>query len=122
MHTLHQWGKTYAIIFSPFLPFDHISPQKLVWPYPPPPSRGVKQKYITLRHFTKMLFPCESLADGLDEDGVVAGDAEAVGLEQVALYLQIKGGGQRAQQVVCRSPRQSNKINNCLKLKRKGKG
>ena len=40
MHTLHQWGKTYAIIFSPFLPFDHISPQKLVWPYPPPPLPG----------------------------------------------------------------------------------
>ena len=42
----------------------------------------------------------QSLADGLDEDGVVGGDAEAARLQQVALDLEVEGGGESAKEVV----------------------
>jgi len=44
----------------------------------------------------------QGLADRLDEDGVVGRDANAVGLQQVALDLQVEGGGERAEEVVGR--------------------
>ena len=43
----------------------------------------------------------QGLTHGLDEDGVVGGDAEAAGLQQVALDLEVKGGGERTEEVVC---------------------
>ena len=43
---------------------------------------------------------CQGFADGLDEDGVVRRDADAVCLEQVAFDLQVEGRRQRAKKVV----------------------
>ena len=42
----------------------------------------------------------ERFADRLDEDGVVRRDAHTVGLEQVALDLQVERGREGAEQVV----------------------
>ena len=44
----------------------------------------------------------QGFADRLDEDGVVGRNADAVGLQQVALDLEVEGGRERAEEVVSR--------------------
>ncbi len=47
----------------------------------------------------------QRFADGLDEDGVVRRDADAVGLEEVAFDFQVEGRRQRAKEVVRGRPK-----------------
>ena len=45
----------------------------------------------------------QSLADGLDEDGIVRGDANAVRLQQVTFDFEVKGRRESTEKIVSSS-------------------